>query len=462
LSVGGILRRYGAAFLRQYPQTPPGVQQVLMRLAACRTKAFGGHVSECSHCGAPRYLYHSCGDRHCPACGGTKRAAWLEGRRAELLPVPYFHVVFTLPHELSALVLGNRRTLYALLLRSSAQTLLDVAADPKHLGARLGVLGVLHTWGQRLEHHPHVHCVVPGGGLSPDNHRWCSSRPNFLFPVKVLGSVFRGKYLEGVRQAYESGELHLGGSTAPLAERAIFEDWLNTLYRKPWVVYAKEPFGNDPEQVLKYLARYTHRVAFSNARLVTLEDHGVTFTYKDYADSCRIRELTLPAVEFVRRFALHVVPGGLVRIRQYGLLANRGRGERLEHCRQLLAKDGATASARGAGAAPEKTIPASTLAANAAPNLVAAATPSVVLEKPGPTLGDRWLALLLPMLFAGLPQLPLTAEGALPLGADRCPICFVGRLRIVWQAPRPRSWELPALDISEASIGSEGPLADTS
>ena len=340
MSVGSILRQYGAAFLRQYPQTPLGVQRVLARLAACRTQALGGHVSACSHCGDRRYLYHSCGDRHCPACGGSKRAAWLERRRAELLPVPYFHVVFTLPHDLSALVLGNRHTLYPLLLRASAQTLLDVAADPKHLGARLGVLAVLHTWGQQLEHHPHVHGVVPGGGLSPDQQHWRSSRPNFLLPVKVLGSVFRGKYLEGLRQAYDSGKLRLGGSTASLAERSAFDAWLNTLYRKSWVVYAKEPFGNDPEQVLKYLARYTHRVAFSNGRLVGLENHQVTFTYKDYADGCRTKELTLPALEFVRRFVLHVVPGGLVRIRQYGLLANRGRG-RTSGALPALAGEGA-------------------------------------------------------------------------------------------------------------------------
>jgi Putative transposase/Transposase zinc-binding domain len=422
LSLGSLLRRYGDAFVRRYPETPLGVQQVLARLAACRTPALGGQVTACCHCGAVRYLYHSCGDRHCPACGGSKRAAWLERRRAELLPVPYFHVVFTLPHQLSAVVLGNRRLLYPLLMRSAAQTLLEVAADPQHLGARLGALLVLHTWGQQLEHHPHVHAVVPGGGLSADGSQWRSCRSNFLLPVKVLGRVFRGKYLEALRQAQVRGELRLAGSTAALLDPAVFDTWLGTLYRTPWVVYAKEPFGKDAEQVLKYLAGYTHRVAFSNARLVRLADDQVTFTYKDYADGCRPKELRLAAVEFIRRFALHVVPGRLVRLRQYGLLSHRGRQRRLAECRQLL---GGCATLAVEPAQPEPALP------EPAP--------------PRPTCAGSWLALLLPLLFVGLPPLPTL--DATPAQAPRCLNCGVGRLQTLWQAPRAPSRALPPLSV---------------
>jgi Putative transposase/Transposase zinc-binding domain len=412
LSVGAILRQHGAAFVRQYPQTPPGVQRVLARLAACRTAALGGHVTECCHCGDVSYRYHSCGDRHCPACGGSKRAAWLERRRAELLAVPYFHVVFTLPHQLSALVLGNRRLLYPLLLRTAAQTLLDVAADPKHLGARLGVLAVLHTWGQQLEHHPHVHAVVPGGGLASDGQRWLACRPNFLLPVKVLGRVFRGKYLEELRRAYVKGALQLGGSTAALAEPTTFAALVDELYRTSWVVYAKQPFGRDPEQVLKYLARYTHRVAFSNARLVRVSDEAVTFTYKDYGDGCRTKEMTLPALEFVRRFAMHVVPGGLVRIRQYGLLANRGRGERLARCRRLL--------------------------------MLAAETTGKVT--PSSVHDYRWLILMTLLLTTATPAALAQWSGHLPWpNVPACAVCGSPALRTLWQAPRRGSHRLPTV-----------------
>jgi Putative transposase/Transposase zinc-binding domain len=428
--VGAILRRYGATFLRQQPQTPPAVQRVLARLASCRTPALGGHVTRCGQCGEVRYRYHSCGDRHCPACGGSKRAAWLQKRQQELLPVPYFHVVFTLPHQLSALVLGHRRLLYPLLLRTAAQTLLDVAADNKHLGARLGVLAVLHTWGQKLDHHPHVHAVVPGGGLALDGENWRACRPNFLLPVKVLGQVFRGKYLQGLRQAYDTGALHLAGSTLELAEPAAFAAWLDTLYNTPWVVYAKEPLGREPEQVLKYLARYTHRVAFSNSRLVRLVKDEVTFTYKDYADGCRSKDMTLPALEFVRRFALHVVPGRLVRIRQYGLLANRGRGERLTRCRALLSPTSVgqtTASARD--------VPVSS--GQAGPVAPAAGSSLPVL-------------LLVPLLLgaAPAPQPPSSA-------ASRCPTCGGGPLHTLWQALRPASHDLPHLDFWRRKVAQQ-------
>jgi hypothetical protein len=318
------------------------VARTLRDLSACRTAALGGHVLRCGHCGLIDYRYHSCGNRHCPQCGGKKRAAWLEKRRSELLNAPYFHVVFTLPHTLSALALGNREVLYDLLFASSAQTLLEVAANPKHLGARVGVLSVLHTWGQQLEHHPHVHCVVPGGGLVCDPSgaveepwRWRSCRPTFFLPVRVLGQVFRGKYVAGLRRAYERGELHFAGSTAALAVRSAFETLLEGLYATDWVVYAKEPFGG-PEAVLKYLTGYTHRVALSNSRLVDVTDEEVTFTWKDYKADCQRKERTLSGVEFVRRFCLHILPRSLMRIRQYGLLSNRDRGERLARCRALL------------------------------------------------------------------------------------------------------------------------------
>jgi Putative transposase/Transposase zinc-binding domain len=424
-----LLRHHGAALLAQHPQ-PPGVQRVLARLAACRTPAFGGHVTQCGHCGDVRYRYHSCGDRHCPACGGSKRAAWLEKRRAELLDTPYFHVVFTLPHQLSAVVLGNRRLLYPLLLRTAAQTLLDVAADPKHLGAKLGVLAVLHTWGQQLEHHPHVHAVVPGGGLTAVGG-WRACRPNFLLPVKVLGQVFRGKYLEGLRQAHVTGQLHLSGSTAALAVPQAFAAWLDTLYRTSWVVFAKKPFGRNPEQVLKYLACYTHRVAFSNARLVRLRDDAVTFTYKDYADACRVKELTLPAVEFLRRFALHVVPGRLMRIRQYGLLANRGRGERLQHCRRLL-----TPATREAVDPPT--------------------------HSPAPTkLPDLRLLLLVALLATATPaELASLARGS---NAACCSTCGLGPVRTLWQSPRRSNHALPDLrDWARTELLASQPMREDS
>jgi Putative transposase/Transposase zinc-binding domain len=326
---------------RQYPQ-PDSVVRALDDISVCRTAALGGQVLRCGQCGLIDYRYHSCGNRHCPVCGGSKRAAWLQKRRSELLDVPYFHVVFTLPHRLSALVLGNRELLYGLLFEAAAQALLEVAADPRHLGARIGVLAVLHTWGQQLEHHPHVHCVVPGGGLACDKGgaveqpwRWLSCRPTFFLPVKVLGRVFRGKYTAGLRRAYRRGELKLGGSTTELADPAAFEEFLHGLYANDWVVYAKEPFGG-PQQVLAYLTGYTHRVALSNRRLVRVGDEGVTVSYKDYAANCQHKEMTLPGVEFLRRFCLHILPPGLVRIRQYGLLSNRDRTERLARCRELL------------------------------------------------------------------------------------------------------------------------------
>jgi hypothetical protein len=417
VTVGAIVRRFGGAFLRHYPQTAPGVVRTLRDLAQCRTAALGGHVRRCSHCGLIDYCYHSCGNRHCPQCGGQKRAAWLEKRRSELLDAPYFHVVFTLPHTLSALVLGNREVLYGLLFEASAQTLLEVAANPKHLGARVGVLSVLHTWGQQLEHHPHVHCVVPGGGLVCDANgaieqpwRWRSCRPTFFLPVQVLSQVFRGKYVAGLRRAYERGELQFAGSTTDLADRSAFEAMLGRLYATNWVVYAKEPFGG-PEQVLKYLTGYTHRVALSNSRLVGVSEEEVTFTWKDYAANCQRKEMTLSGVEFVRRFCMHILPRGLVRIRQYGLLCNRERGERLARCRALLGMSQEPAEAR--------------------PSL-----PSGRLVLGWWLLG--WLLLSSgsgELLAAGLQALSLSVAAGTE---DSCPWCGNCCWETLWQQKRPR------------------------
>jgi len=330
--------------------------------------------------------------------------------------VPYFHVVFTLPHTLGALALGNRELLYGLLFEASAQALLEVAADPRHLGARIGVLAVLHTWGQQLGHHPHVHCVVPGGGLACDKAgvveqpwRWRPCRPTFFLPVKVLGQVFKGKYLAGLRRFYQRGQLRFGGSTADLADPAAFEELLRGLYAVGWVVYAKEPFGG-PQQVLAYLTGYTHRVALSNRRLVRVTEEEVTFSYKDYAASCQHKEMTLSGVEFLRRFCLHVLPPGLVRIRQYGLLANRDRGERLSRCRELL----------GMSQPPEEVRPA--------------------LGSGGIALGWWLLAGLLlswgsaELLAAGLQALAL----AVAVGEDACRWCGGRCWETLWQQERPR------------------------
>jgi hypothetical protein len=418
LTVGAIVRRFGGAFLRQYPHTAPGVARTLSDLSACRTAALGGQVRRCGGCGLIDYRYHSCGNRHCPQCGGQKRADWLEKRRAELLDVPYFHVVFTLPHSLSGLVLGNREALYDLLFEASAQTLLEVAANPKHLGARVGVLAVLHTWGQQLEHHPHVHCVLPGGGLACDHSgaveepwRWQSCRPTFFLPVRVLGQVFRGKYVAGLRRAYERGELRFAGSTAEWAEPTAFEALLAGLYATNWVVYAKEPFGG-PEVVLKYLTGYTHRVALSNRRLLRVTEQEVTFTWKDYTADCQQKEMTLSGVEFVRRFSLHVLPRGLVRIRHYGLLANRDRSERLAQCRALL---GMSARAK-----------------------------EVRLSLPAGRLVLGWWLLAAMLLSSGSVELLAVGWQALLLSVaavsqDACVWCGDCRWETLWQQERPGS-----------------------
>jgi len=345
LEVGDIIRGHAQEYLetRGVP-APLCHRKVLRALAACRTAVLGGHAARCDGCGHVEVSYNSCRDRHCPKCQASARAKWLEARCQELLPVEYFHVVFTLPHELAPLVRQNRRALFGLLFRTAATTLLELAADARHLGARIGVLAVLHTWGQNLHLHPHVHCVVTGGGLSADGAQWVSCRPRFFLPVKVLSRLFRGKFLAGLRELHARRELVLAGPLAPLAAAAALRPWLAPLYGKEWVVYAKPPFGG-PQQVLKYLARYTHRVAISNDRLLSLKDGRVTFSWKNYARSNARQTMTLAAAEFLRRFLEHVTPSGFVRIRYYGLWSNRGRDARLALCRQRLATAGVSPTA---------------------------------------------------------------------------------------------------------------------
>ena len=343
LEVADIIRAHGSDFLGKYGSTLSSTQKKALRdLQACRTAALGGHVEQCLDCGHQRIAYNSCRNRHCPKCQAQSRAHWLDQQAQHLLPVAYHHVVFTLPAELGDLALANPTVVYDLLMRSAAATLRDVAANPKRLGATVGVLMVLHTWGQNLHHHPHVHCVVTGGGLSCDSAgkldaapRWVACRPGFFLPVRVLSRVFRSKFLAGLRSALHEGTLVLPGRLAALSETSGRAGWCAALYAKDWVVYAKRPFGG-PAQVLKYLARYTHRVAISNSRLLELCDGRVTFRYKDYADAHKQKTMTLGADEFLRRFVQHVLPRSFVKIRHYGLLANVQREVRLALCRRLL------------------------------------------------------------------------------------------------------------------------------
>jgi hypothetical protein len=334
--VADVFRRYGEQFLQQYGASVSLAQRrVLDQVVACRTWALGGHVKQCDACDATFILYDSCRNRHCPKCLGAASAEWLEDRRSELLPVPYFHVVFTLPACLRPVVLQNKAVLYDLLFRAASETLTEIAADPEHLGARIGVLAILHTWGQNLLDHPHLHCIVPGGGISPGRDRWVACRPGFFLPVRVLSRLFRGKLLAFLRAAFEAGRLQFHGSIESLRDRDEFQKLLDSIRRKEAVVHAKPPFGG-PEQVLKYLARYTHRVAISNRRLLAIDDGKVTFRWKDYALDSRHRKMTLDATEFIRRFLLHVFPKGFVRIRYYGFFANRCRKANLGLCRALL------------------------------------------------------------------------------------------------------------------------------
>jgi hypothetical protein len=304
-------------------------------ITACRTDRLGGHVERCADCHHTRIAYNSCRNRHCPKCQWPAAQKWLQERQAELLAVPYFHVVFTLPAEIAALVYQNKAKLYGLLFTAAAEALTTIAADPRHLGAEIGLTAVLHSWGQAINHHPHIHCIVPGGGLSPDGQRWIGCKPGFFLPVRVLSRLFRRLYLEGLRALHATGQLQFFGSLAPLNDAALFKTYLAPLRRKDWVVYAKRPFAG-PEQVLAYLARYTHRVAIANSRLLTMDGGKVCFHWKDYRQNGKAKVMTLAADEFMRRFLLHVLPDGFHRIRHYGFLANGHRARKVALCRTLL------------------------------------------------------------------------------------------------------------------------------
>ena len=333
LEVADILRAHGNAYHRRAPVSPR--QAAVMRhLVQCRTAALGGHVDACDQCGHVAISFNSCRDRHCPKCQETQRAQWIDKRLERVLPVEHFHVVFTLPDELNPLMLRNKRATYALLFKAAAESLTQLAADPKRLGAQIGFTAILHTWGQNLLFHPHLHCVVTGGGLAPDGERWISARPGYLLPVRALSRLFRGKFLAGLQQLHDAGKLDFGGSTDELGERQAFARLRRRLYEKEWVVYAKQPFGG-VEQVFRYLGRYTHRVAISNSRLVSMDDSRVRFRYKDYATDAH-RVMTLSAEEFIRRFLLHVLPKRFVRIRHFGILAGRNVLTKLERARHLV------------------------------------------------------------------------------------------------------------------------------
>src|SRR6266853_1745948 len=337
LELADVFRTHQHDFLARWNSVLSRQQRKALRdIRDCRTSVLGGHLYECDRCGHRVKVFNSCRNRSCPKCQATARAKWLAEREAELLPVPYFHVVFTLPQQIGRLALQNQRQIYTILFQAASETLLTIAADPRHLGASIGFLAVLHTWGQNLHLHPHLHCVVPGGGVSPDGSRWIACRKSFLLPVRVLSRLFRKKFLKSLRTAFRKGALHLSGELHHLSAPAAFQALCEKAARNQWVVYAKPPFGG-PERVLKYLARYTHRVAISNRRLRSLENGRVSFDWKDYAHRGRTKLMTLDAVEFIRRFLLHVLPSGLVRIRQFGFLANRGRKSKLELCRALLA-----------------------------------------------------------------------------------------------------------------------------
>jgi putative transposase/transposase-like zinc-binding protein len=345
LEVADIFRDHGAAWRNaNASHLSLGQLQVMSAIERCRTAALGGHVAACERCEHTQVAYNSCRNRHCPKCQGAAARAWLAAREAELLPVPYYHLVFTLPAAIADIARQNKAVVYDLLFRAASETLLTIAADPKHLGARIGITAVLHTWGSALTHHPHLHIIAPGGGLSPDGGRWISCRPGFFLPVRVLAKLFRRRMLERLAAAHAAGQLAFFGAHAPLAGNRAFAAFLAPLKKTKWFVYSKRPFAG-PAAVLAYLARYTHRVAIANSRLIALDDAGVTFKWKHYrADGrARLKTMTLAPPEFIRRFLLHVLPAGFHRIRHYGLYANGQRRAGLARARQLL--DAATAEA---------------------------------------------------------------------------------------------------------------------
>jgi Putative transposase/Transposase zinc-binding domain len=335
--VADIFRQYGPEYKRSH-QLPRRQRRVMGAIEDCRTSALGGHKDKCDNCGHIEIFYNSCRNRHCPKCQFLKKEKWIEARAEDILPIRYFHVVFTIPAELRPLALSNQEVIYNILFRSVSETLIKLGNDPKHLGARIGFMAILHTWGQNLMNHPHIHCVVPSGGLSPDGSRWISSRKKFFIAVSVMSELFKEKFRAYLKSSYESGELIFPDIISHLRERRAFERLRVNLYHKKWVVYCKPPF-NGAQGVLEYLSRYTHRIAISNNRILKIQDGKVSFLWRDYADNDRIKTMTVDACEFIRRFLLHVLPDGFVKIRYYGLLANRNRKGNIALCRELLGKN---------------------------------------------------------------------------------------------------------------------------
>jgi hypothetical protein len=336
LEVAEVFRHFGPAFRDQHDASLSAARRRAMTaIESCRTAALGGHVERCGDCGHQRIAYDSCRNRNCPKCQGLARAQWVEDRQAELLDVPYFHVVFTVPDLIATIAFQNQTVVYDILFRAASETLRTVAADPKHLGAEIGFFGVLHTWGQNLMHHPHIHFLVPGGGIAPDGQSWIACRSGFFLPVRVLSRMFRGLFLHSLEKAFTAGELNFFSAHRRLYEPAAFGRYLTPAWNADWVVYAKRPFAG-PEQVLDYVGRYTHRVAISNNRLVSMDDGKVRFHWKDYRDDNRRKTMSLPAAEFIRRFLIHVLPDGFHRIRYFGFLSNCHRAQKLALCRELL------------------------------------------------------------------------------------------------------------------------------
>jgi hypothetical protein len=336
IEMADVLRQHGDAYRRLHAGHLGRVERrVMSAIVACRTEVLGGHVEACDDCGITRIAYNSCRNRHCPKCQGQARAAWLAAREADLLPVPYFHIVFTLPAPIAAIAFQNKAVVYAILFKAAAEAMTTFAANPRRLGAEIGGVAVLHTWGQALTHHPHIHCVVPGGGLSPDGTHWIASRPNFFLAVKPLSRLFRGLFLKRLIAAFNAGALRFFGDLACLAELDAFATRIKAMRRVNWVVYAKRPFGG-PAQVLAYLGRYTHRVAIANSRLIALDDDHVAFSWKDYHQNSANKIMKLKPDEFIRRFLLHTLPDGFHRIRHFGFMANCHRAEKLALCRSIL------------------------------------------------------------------------------------------------------------------------------
>ena len=334
LDVADIFRQHGPVY-RESHKLPRNHLRVMHAIELCRTSVLGGHKDKCDHCGHLVISYNSCRNRHCPKCQTLRKEKWIEARSEDLLPIEYFHVVFTIPSELNPLVSMNRKVMYDLLFRSVSETLIELANDPKHLGAKIGVISILHTWGQNLMDHPHVHCIVTGGGLSSDGNRWISCRQGFFLPVKVLSALFKGKFIDYLKNCFKKGALLFDGGIRHLKEPETFKSFCNQFYHKKWVVYCKPPFGG-PKGVLQYLGRYTHRIAISNNRILANRDDRVFFLWRDYADDNRQKTMNLTADEFIRRFLLHVLPDRFVRIRHFGLLANRNRKDNIASCHKML------------------------------------------------------------------------------------------------------------------------------